>query len=198
MLSDWIRKNNVVFISESRLKGLIVLSLMVAVIPFVSLMITSWTPYRIPVYADTCDHCCVIEIVGDDQRAGIYHVPSGMSVNRLLKTAGVEKQFEKDFTVKTGMKLVIRSASDRPGITVAEIQNTAKISVGLPIDVNKAGEADLILIKGIGPVTAKRILELRTRLNGISDIRQLMEIKGIKEKRMRQIEKYLYVEKKNV
>ena len=71
MLSDWIRKNNIVFISESRLKGLIALSLMVAVIPFVSLMITSWSPYRIPVYADTSAHCCVIVIVGDVQRAGI-------------------------------------------------------------------------------------------------------------------------------
>lgn len=174
------------------------MSLILAVIPFVFLMIPSWTHYRIPVYADPCDHCCVIEIVGDDQRAGIYHVPAEMSVNRLLKAAGIEKKFEKDFAVKTGMQLVIRSASDRPDITVAEIQNTAKISVGLPIDVNKAGEEDLILIKGIGPVTAKKILELRTRLNGISDIRQLMEIKGIKEKRMKQIEKHLYVEKKNV
>jgi DNA uptake protein ComE-like DNA-binding protein len=52
----------------------------------------------------------------------------------------------------------------------------------------------LLLVKGIGEATAKKILDLRGNLGQFRNIEQLMEIKGIKENKLAEIRKYLYVE----
>ena len=55
------------------------------------------------------------------------------------------------------MKLTSNPTSGNNDIVITEkLPNTAKISSGLSIDINKAKLEDLILIKGIGPVTAKK------------------------------------------
>lgn len=182
-------------ISESKLKGMIAVGLILAMVPFIALILRSAKKYEIPAFADQCSHCFVVEIIGDDQAAGIYHVPPGTLVNRLLKLTTITKRFKNDFKLQNGMKLVVQPGSENIDIVVAEIKNAAKISIGMPIDINHASESDLILIRGIGPATAQKIIELRSRLKGIKDIKQLMEIKGIKEKRLKQFEKYLYVKR---
>jgi competence protein ComEA len=65
----------------------------------------------------------------------------------------------------------------------------------LPIDINEASQDDLILIKGIGIATAERIVALREKLKRFDDVQQLTEIKGIKEKKIKELQPYLYVEK---
>jgi DNA uptake protein ComE-like DNA-binding protein len=179
-------------ISESKLKGLVAVCLILAIIPFISLISRFIFKYKIPAFTNQCNNCIAIEIIENNQSAGVYFVPQGTSVNQLLKSAGIRETSKNNFKLKTGMKLEIQSAND---VTIKEIPSDEKISVGLPIDINRAKEQDLIMIKGIGPVTAQRIVELRKKLNGIKDIKQLMEIKGIKEKRIKEIQKYLYVKK---
>ena len=78
---------------------------------------------------------------------------------------------------------------------MTKIANAERLALGMPIDINKATEDDLLLVKGIGEATAKKILDLRNKLGRFGDINQLMEIKGIKEKKLAEIRKYLYVEK---
>jgi len=138
----------------------------------------------------------VVEVVGDEHASGIYYVPPGTLVNRFLKSAGIAKRFKNNFELKNGMKLIVHPGSEKMEIVVAEIHNAAKISIGMPIDINRASEEDLVLIKGIGPVTAKKILELRQKSKGIKDMKQLMQIKGIKEKRLGKNRK-IFICKKN-
>jgi competence protein ComEA len=180
-------------ISESKLKGITAMCLILAIIPCVSLISRSFIKYKIPVFADQCSDCLTIEIVEGKQSAGLYFVPQGTSVNQLLKSAGIEESLKNNFKLKTGIKLTSNHASVN-NIIISEMPNDSKISSGLSIDINKAKIKDLILIKSIGPVTAQRIVELRDKLHGIKDMKQLMEIKGIKEKKLIKIRKYLYVE----
>ena len=182
-------------ISESKLKGLIPVCLILAIIPFISLISHFIFKYKIPDFAEQCNNCVAVEIVENNQKAGVYFVPPETSVNQLLKSAGIEEISKDDVKLKDGMRLVINHALGNNNISIKEIPNAEKISVGLSVDINKAKEQDLILIKGIGPATAKKILALREKLKGIKDIKQLMKIKGIKEKRLKQIQKYLYVAK---
>jgi competence protein ComEA len=183
-------------ISESKLKGIIAVCLVLAVIPFISLISHSVVKYKIPVFADQCKDCLTIEIVEGKQSAGLYFVPPGTSVNQLLKSVGIEETSKNNIKLNTGMKLTSNPESVNNDIIITEMPNAAKISSGMSIDINKAKLEDLIMIKGIGPVTAQRIVELRDKLHGIKDMKQLMEIKGIKEKKIIKIRKYLYV--KNV
>lgn len=47
------------------------------------------------------------------------------------------------------------------------------------IDINTAGLDELQTLKGVGPVTAQRILEYRTRIGRFDSVDQLLEVKGI-------------------
>ena len=85
-------------------------------------------------------------------------------------------------------------SSGSKDVIVSEIPAADRLSLGLPIDINQATEDDLLLIKGIGPATAQRILDFRKKINRFKDIKQLMEIKGIKEKKFAELNKYLYVD----
>jgi DNA uptake protein ComE-like DNA-binding protein len=196
-LSIWQRKNSLMTISESKIKGLIAVCLISAIIPFISFSYQSFHKYKTPVLADQCVDCLAIEIVKGGQNAGVYFVPPGTTVNRLLKSAGIGRPAKNDFPLKTGMRLIIDSASKNKDAVAAEMPAADRLSLGLPIDINRATEDDLLLIKGIGQATAQKILDLRRQLSRFKNIRQLMEIKGIKEKRLAQLEKYLYVENFN-
>lgn len=180
-------------ISESKVKGLIVVCLILAVIPFIIFFFHSFPEYKNPVLTSQCDDCLVLEIVQDGQRMGVYFVSPETTVNRLLKSAGVEKSAKNDFRLKTGMKLMMDSVSEDQNIVVTEIPAADRLSLGMPIDINKATEEDLLQIKGIGQATSQRILDLRKKINRFHDIKQLMAIKGIKEKKLVEIKKYLYV-----
>jgi DNA uptake protein ComE-like DNA-binding protein len=180
-------------IPESKLKGLIAVCLILGIIPFISLISHFILKYKIPDFTEQCNNCVAVEIVENNESAGVYFVPQGASVNQLLGSAGIKQRSKNNIMLKTGMKLVINNVLGNNDVIIKEIQNAQKISVGLSVDINKAKEQDLIMIKGIGPATAQKIVELREKLKGIKDIKQLMEIKGIKEKKIRQIQKYLYV-----
>lgn len=47
------------------------------------------------------------------------------------------------------------------------------------IDINTAGLEELQTLKGVGPVTAQRILDYRARIGRFDSIDQLLEVKGI-------------------
>ena len=95
-----------------------------------------------------------------------------------------------------GMKITINSVSGKNDLVVTKIASAERIALGMLLDINQVLEDDLLLVKGIGEATAEKILDLRNKLGRFHNIEQLMEIKGIKEKKLAEIRKYLYVEKR--
>ncbi len=55
------------------------------------------------------------------------------------------------------------------------------------ININTAGEEELMTLPGIGPVIAKRIIEYREAKNGFKTIEELMNVKGIGKKKFEQL-----------
>lgn len=50
---------------------------------------------------------------------------------------------------------------------------------GFPVNINSASLDDLMLLPGIGPATARRIIEKRASLGGFTSVAQLTEVKWI-------------------
>jgi competence protein ComEA len=61
----------------------------------------------------------------------------------------------------------------------AELPAGHKLTVGAPLDLNRATEADLALLPGVGPALAKAIVDERARLGGFKGWDQLDQVPGI-------------------
>jgi competence protein ComEA len=195
MLSGWKRKNSYMTISEGQIKGIITVCLILAIIPFFIFFYNSFSSYKAPVFTGQSDNSLAIEIVENDRLQGIYFVDPETTSGQLLKIAGIGQLPVNNFRLETGMKIMINSASERNNIVVTQIAAAERLALGMPVDINQITEDELLLITGIGQATAEKILDLRGKLGRFRNIEQLMEIKGIKEKKLAKIRKYLYVKK---
>ena len=182
-------------IFERQIKGIIAISIALAIIPFIIFIYGSKVNYKIPELSNQFPEKIPVEVVEDGKSRGIYFVAPKTSANQLLKSIGIESPVEEDLILDSGMKITIGSNSNNSNVTVAKIESSKRLALGMPLDINRATETELILVSGIGEVTAKKILDLRSKLGRYKNIEQLTEIKGIKEKKLSKLSKYLYVEK---
>ena len=68
----------------------------------------------------------------------------------------------------------------------------AGVNIGL-ININTATETQLQVLKGVGPVTARKIIDYRNSVGGFADVDQLIEVKGIGPKKLSQIRPFVTV-----
>lgn len=64
----------------------------------------------------------------------------------------------------------------------------------LTVELNGADTTTLMLLHGIGPVFAKRIVRYRERLGGFVDVRQLLEIYGFTPEMLNSVAPYITVD----
>ncbi len=61
------------------------------------------------------------------------------------------------------------------------------------ININSAGEADLVKLDGIGEALARRIIKYREENGAYGTIEEIMNVSGIGEKKFANIKDYIYV-----
>jgi competence protein ComEA len=137
-----------------------------------------------------------VALAMDGEDKGIFFLPCGATVSDLLKAAGV------DFPGQISGEISARklSAGDRvnltdgasPAIIVDKMTASQALAMELPFNINSASLDDLILVPGIGEKTASLIISLREKKGGFRSVEELMEIEGIKEKRLAKIKRYFY------
>jgi competence protein ComEA len=77
--------------------------------------------------------------------------------------------------------------SDRRVRPAASAQGVASLREGQPLDLNRAALGDLLLLPGVGPKLAERILEERARRAGFESVEQLSAVKGVGPKKLAQL-----------
>ncbi|MEE9437023.1 MAG: helix-hairpin-helix domain-containing protein [Candidatus Adiutricales bacterium] len=65
------------------------------------------------------------------------------------------------------------------GTDLKTFSSATSMALGRRIDINKAGFRDLTLLPGVGPVTARRILADRRARGPLTDLDDLVRIKGL-------------------
>lgn len=71
---------------------------------------------------------------------------------------------------------------------------SARENVTFPLDLNSADSATLVLVRGIGALTAGRIVEYRGKLGGFSAVEQLAEVKGMNERNYLTILEQIFID----
>jgi hypothetical protein len=177
---------------DNQIKGLIAVSILLLVIPFIFFLFRFFSSDKLPILINQSDRELTIEIQDKDTGGGIYFAPPAITADQLLRSIGVSVMTQKDFPLRNGMRLKVDNNSPRR-ISLTVIDNPRKLALGMPLDLNSVTEEDLLLIPGIGDVTAKKILERRGRKIRFYKIEELKEIKGIKDKKLTKLKSYFYI-----
>lgn len=135
-----------------------------------------------------------VELTGDSGRNGVYFVPRGMALSTFLDLAGIGPDAPGLPSPAAGVlttATTVRLDRNGTGIKTIPLSAPKRIALGIPVNINRSSLEDLVLVPGIGEKTAEGILKHR-RLNGaFRSIDDLADVKGIKEKRLEKLRKYV-------
>lgn len=180
---------------ERQIKGIIAVSVILAAIPFISFLWPSLIDSKAPVLSTSDTDTIIIEVVEENGVSGVFFVKPGTSVKQLFSQVQLNKIIKKDIQLQNGMKVRLIPEGDHQNIVVERMDAPKRLALGLPLDINLAGEDDLMLIPGVGDVLSVKIVEGREKIGRFEKLEQLMDIKGIKEKKLSKLRPYLYVDK---
>lgn len=148
----------------------------------------------------------VVSVSGRVQRPGLVEVPDGARVADVLRAAGgampgtdltalnLARKVGDGEQVAVGVPAAPDAgpAPAAPGTGGAAGSATGGGS-GAKVDLNAATSGQLDTLPGVGPVTAERIVEWRTRNGRFARVEQLREVEGIGERRFGQLRELVTV-----
>ena len=143
-----------------------------------------------------------VEIIGEVRNPGIYSFPGQVPVKRVLLEAGgaeggnIANPQVLTNSLNSGSKIIVMRIQEHILIVkVARMEPNTCIVFSVPLDLNEIEEEHLTLIPGIGPRLARRIIRYRSEKGGFREIDELKSVRGIGEKKLGSLERYLTVQK---
>ena len=123
----------------------------------------------------------MVEVVPAGSAPRVLLFSSSPSLDKVLETAGYgTSPANGNSIIEDGTRVKISLGSDNE--TLAEtgsISQGTALALGRKMDINRADFRDLMLLPGVGPVTARRILNDRAARGPVKKIGDLTRIKGI-------------------
>jgi competence protein ComEA len=128
-----------------------------------------------------------VHVVGAVQQPGVYHLAAGSRGDDAVRLAGGAtaqadlKQVNLAAVLVDGQQLLIPRRGERiPNNSVPNtVPNAPRNGVPTLIDINQATVADLDRLPGVGPSTARAIVDHRTRNGPFASVDDLLAVRGI-------------------
>ena len=135
----------------------------------------------------------IINVAGKVNNPGVYQLPQGRVIDA-IKAAGNQRKGVDISDINLarllvdGEQILVGSAKPSSGKT-----SVKKITTDNPLDINRATMAQLDTLPGIGPVTAQRIIDYRTKVGRINAVDELKKISGLGGAKFEEIKSLLRV-----
>ena len=142
----------------------------------------------------------VVHITGSIQNPGIVTIPEGSRIIDVISSAGgvtPDADFSKinlAYIVSDAQKIYIPSVndnfnesnyiSDLPGENVLEDSSTS-------ININTASQSELETLPGVGPSTALKIIDYRSKNGNFKKVEDIMNVPGIGESKFNNLKDYI-------
>ena len=136
----------------------------------------------------------IVNVAGKVANPGVYKLPIGSRVVDAINLAGNQLKGVDISDINLARVLVDgeQILIGTPPATAVK-KAAAKISASNPLDLNRATLAQLDTLPGIGPVTAQRILDYRSKVGRINSIDELKKISGLGGAKFEEIKNLLRV-----
>lgn len=140
----------------------------------------------------------------DGQERGVYFMPPGATVFDLMTAirTTIPPEFERGLgshRLLTGDEIYLTSVAPALGTPffercphIGKMSAAQSLALDLPVDINKAGFEDLVLVPGISEKTAAQIIALRESKGSLRSLEELQELSGMKEKKVDKLKKYFF------
>ncbi|GAA2860830.1 hypothetical protein GCM10010472_17690 [Pseudonocardia halophobica] len=146
----------------------------------------------------------VVSVSGKVRRPGLVRVPDGSRVADVLEAAGGAVPGTDLATLNLARRVAdgeqvavgVPAAADAGGAASGPAPtggDAASVGPAGKIDLNHATVEQLDALPGVGPVTAQRIVDWRTRNGRFARVDQLREVEGIGERRFAQLRELVTV-----
>jgi DNA uptake protein ComE-like DNA-binding protein len=136
-----------------------------------------------------------IEVTGNRGAEGIYFLPEATAFTQLSKITSnqvtIAQAGSDDTRFSSGSAISVSTEGGR--LKIMDMSAVKRLALGLPIDLNRATEEELSLVPGIGEKMAAHIVRLRQLRGKFGGLADLTAVPGIKERKLRDLEKYLTV-----
>lgn len=136
----------------------------------------------------------IVNVAGKVTNPGVYKLPIGSRVVDAINLAGNQLK-GIDISDINLARVLVDGEQILVGTppAVAAKKAAAKISGSNPLDLNRATLAQLDTLPGIGPVTAQRILDYRSKVGRINAVDELKKISGLGGAKFEEIKNLLRV-----
>ena len=142
----------------------------------------------------------IVDVVGKVRRPGIVELPAGARVVDAIRAAGGARPGVDTTSLNLARVLVdgeqivvglkVPAVDLVPSPAVSGSSTTSGIA---SVDLNSATQEQLETLPGIGPVTAAAILAWRDEHGAFTSVDELLEVSGIGEVTLSEIEAYVHV-----
>jgi competence protein ComEA len=146
-----------------------------------------------------CPDPLFVQVDGDVRNPGVYSFCSVPTVQNLVEKAGGLKEkraflhLPPEWSLSSGARVVFTSQGKDCDLTQTQMSPFHKLTLGIPLSLNRESEEGFAALPGIGPSLAKAIVEERTRRGGFRDPEEIKEITGIGPKLYARIRPHLRV-----
>jgi competence protein ComEA len=136
----------------------------------------------------------IINVACKVNNPGVYQLPKGSRVIDAIKAAGNQRNGVDISDINLarilvdGEQILVGSPKSSSGKIASK-----KITIDNPLDINRATITQLDTLPGIGPVTAQRIIDYRTKVGRINSVDELKKISGLGGAKFEEIKSLLRV-----
>jgi len=151
-------------------------------------------PYTLGAYPIPCQDPVFVQIDGEVRHPGVYAFCEPPSLRALIRKAGGLRTGEalpEDYPLLPNARTSLIREGGQIRIRHSEIPSFFKMTLGIPISLNRESEEGLTALPGIGRHTAKALAEERARRGGFKSMDEMMGIAGIGPKTYAKIKPYL-------
>ena len=171
---------------------------------FFILFFIIWIPPTLKAALKSPDHSMnrdrervYVQVVGDVESPGVYSFTREPGLPELIDRGGGLKNNSASPEVfygvylQSGLRIDIQKRGGRWRYFQKELSAFHKITLGMPLSLNRESEEGLTAIPGIGPGLAKEILKKRNELGRFNDIDEIKTVYGIGDKLFKKMKEYV-------